>query len=88
MPVSLEEDKMPEKQALDRCQRRRRFHFHITLTASEAAFASELGDGNRSRGISLALATARMWLAERKENREYLEIKCAAERSYGAGADK
>ena len=78
---------MPEKQALDRRQRRRS-HFHITLTAFEVAFASELGDGNRSRGISLALATARMWLAERKENREYLEIKCAAERSYSAEADE
>ena len=79
---------MPEKQALDRRQRRRRFHFHITLTMSEAAFASELGDGNRSRGISLALATVRAWLAEQKENREYLEIKRAAERSYSAEADE
>ena len=79
---------MPEKQALDRCQRRRRFHFHITLTASEAAFASELGDGNRSRGISLALATVRAWLQKEANYHERLEIKCAAERSYGAGADE
>ena len=78
---------MPEKQALDRRQRHR-FHFHITLTMSEAAFASEFGDGNRSRGISLALAAVRMWLAEQKETREYLEIKLAAERSYSAEADK
>jgi len=56
----------------------RRQHFHVTLTASEAAFAGELGDGNRSRGISLALAAVRMRLAEQKENREYLEIKLAA----------
>jgi len=58
----------------------RRQHFHVTLTASEAAFASELGDGNRSRGISLALATARAWLQKEANYHERLEIRQAAER--------
>ena len=59
----------------------RRQHFHVTLTASEAAFAGELGDGNRSRGISLALATARMWLQKEANYHERLEIRQAAERN-------